>query len=156
MGDEVKYQSVLRDILHILVDRAASSAVATGQFDQGVRMGNFEAVATILNALQTFGIVPADVDMDGFDSFSMLANVPRAKSCPLTDGPVKLLCRSCNQPVIATADYYEVQEQMHWLCFHFEFEHEGDPDVPCGDPSCPWGRIQELEEVVRAGATRSM
>ena len=25
---------------------------------------------------------------------------------------------------------------MHWLCFHLEFEHPGDPDVACSDPSC--------------------
>ena len=27
---------------------------------------------------------------------------------------------------------------MHWVCFHYEFEHDGvDPDLACGDPSCP-------------------
>jgi hypothetical protein len=30
---------------------------------------------------------------------------------------------------------------MHWLCFHLEFEHIGDADVACGDPSCPWFHI---------------
>jgi hypothetical protein len=32
--------------------------------------------------------------------------------------------------------YAEVFEKMHWLCFHLEYEHPGDPDAPCGDPSC--------------------
>jgi hypothetical protein len=32
---------------------------------------------------------------------------------------------------------YDVFERMHWVCFHFEFEHRGDPDAPCSDPSCP-------------------
>jgi hypothetical protein len=27
-------------------------------------------------------------------------------------------------------------EQMHSLCFHLEFEHHGDPDESCWDPSC--------------------
>jgi len=39
-----------------------------------------------------------------------------------------------------------------WLCFHLEFEHEGDPDVPCLDASCPWRRIQFYEAALsRAG-----
>jgi hypothetical protein len=78
MGDEVKYQSVLRDILHILVDRAQSRATAAGQFDQGVRMGNFEAVSAILNELETFGIDPAEVGMKGFDPMTMLKNPLKA------------------------------------------------------------------------------
>jgi len=44
--------------------------------------------------------------------------------------------------VVTTAEYYEVQEKMHWLCFHLEFEHSGDPDSPCNDPDCPWWRIE--------------
>ena len=39
------------------------------------------------------------------------------------------------------ADSYDLFEQMHWLCFHLEFEHEGDPDMACGDPSCLWWHI---------------
>jgi hypothetical protein len=32
-----------------------------------------------------------------------------------------------------------VFEQMHWVCFHYEFEHgdDRDPDQACRDPSCP-------------------
>ncbi|WP_051571559.1 hypothetical protein [Ruminiclostridium cellobioparum] len=42
-------------------------------------------------------------------------------------------------PVKKFFDEYEVFEQMHWLCFHLEFEHSNyDPDEPCDDPSCPW------------------
>ena len=41
-----------------------------------------------------------------------------------------------------SAGEYEVFERMHWLCFHLEFEHAGDPDAPCGDPSCPWWHIE--------------
>ena len=78
MGNEVKYQAVLRDVLHILVDRAASKTGALSQYDQGVRMGNFEAVSSILNELETFGIDPADVGMKGFDPMSMLKNPLKA------------------------------------------------------------------------------
>jgi hypothetical protein len=55
------------------------------------------------------------------------------------------ICKRCNLPVIENADQYEVFESMHWLCFHLEFEHEGDPDVACGDPSCPWWHIAALK-----------
>jgi hypothetical protein len=53
-----------------------------------------------------------------------------------------LICVRCGRPVESNADSYEVFEQMHWLCFHLEFEHEGDPDRPCGDPSCPWWHVE--------------
>jgi hypothetical protein len=43
---------------------------------------------------------------------------------------------------VKNAESFEVFERMHWLCFHLEFEHEGDPDEPCGDPSCPWWHIE--------------
>jgi hypothetical protein len=34
---------------------------------------------------------------------------------------------------------YEVLEGMHWVCFHYEFEHrdEYDVDLACKDPACP-------------------
>jgi hypothetical protein len=61
------------------------------------------------------------------------------------------LCKRCNRPVVANTEQFDVFEQMHWLCFHLEFEHEGDPDRPCQDPSCPWWHIEvfkgKLEEM---------
>jgi hypothetical protein len=59
------------------------------------------------------------------------------------------LCKRCNQPVIVNAECYDVFEQMHWLCFHFEFEHDGDPDKACGDPGCPWWHIDVYKEKLR-------
>jgi hypothetical protein len=56
------------------------------------------------------------------------------------------ICKRCKQPVLANADSYDVFEQMHWLCFHLEFEHEGDPDKACSDPSCPWWHIEVFKE----------
>lgn len=52
------------------------------------------------------------------------------------DAPI---CRQCQRPVVASRDRYEVFERMHWLCFHYEFEHgdDVDPDQACQDPSCP-------------------
>lgn len=51
------------------------------------------------------------------------------------------ICRRCGNEVKNKTDY-ELFEQMHWLCFHFEYEHgDYDVDEPCDDPSCPWNRI---------------
>ncbi len=46
------------------------------------------------------------------------------------------ICRRCHRPA-ATADY-EVFERMHYVCFHYEFEH-GDVDVDqeCTAGGCP-------------------
>ncbi|MDP1849813.1 MAG: hypothetical protein Q8K79_18650 [Solirubrobacteraceae bacterium] len=60
------------------------------------------------------------------------------------------VCVRCNQPVVVNREMYEVFERMHWVCFHFEFEHgEHDPDVGCADPSCPMGatRINYLRDL---------
>jgi hypothetical protein len=52
------------------------------------------------------------------------------------------ICRKCGLPVKVNEEIYDVLENMHWICFHLEFEHgEHDPDEPCDDPSCPWNRI---------------
>ena len=59
------------------------------------------------------------------------------------------LCRRCGQAVLVSADSYDVFEGMHWLCFHLEFEHEGDPDRACSDPGCPWWHIDVYRERLR-------
>ena len=56
------------------------------------------------------------------------------------------LCKRCNRPVTVNVENYDVFEQMHWLCFHLEYEHDSDPDKACGDPSCPWWRIDVLKQ----------
>jgi hypothetical protein len=52
------------------------------------------------------------------------------------------ICVSCGEPVVKNAESYENFEKMHWLCFHLAFEHSGDADIPCDDPSCPWWHIE--------------
>ena len=42
----------------------------------------------------------------------------------------------------ASRDHYETFERMHYMCFHYEFEHgsadaDADPDEDCGVPGCP-------------------
>jgi hypothetical protein len=58
----------------------------------------------------------------------------------------ELTCRRCGRPVVASADRYDVFEQMHYVCFHYEYEHgDTDPDEECpttGCPSAPVGPAQ--------------
>ena len=52
----------------------------------------------------------------------------------MNDAP---LCVRCGRAVVRNRDSYDLFEKMHWSCFHYEFEHEGDPDVACPDLACP-------------------
>ena len=53
-----------------------------------------------------------------------------------------VLCRRCNRPVIASREHYEVFEQMHYVCFHYEFEHDpADVDNECSAGGCPSRRV---------------
>lgn len=49
-----------------------------------------------------------------------------------------LICVRCNRPVGVEAARYEVFERMHYVCFHYEFEHDPvDPDEECSAGGCP-------------------
>ncbi len=49
-----------------------------------------------------------------------------------------LVCRSCGHQVLVGAGQFEVFEQMHYLCFHYQFEHGAvDVDEECGAGGCP-------------------
>ena len=56
----------------------------------------------------------------------------------MSDSEVRL-CARCQRPVTSELmGSYEALENMHWVCFHYEFEHgEVDVDRACTDPSCP-------------------
>jgi len=58
----------------------------------------------------------------------------------------KKICKRCKQPITVNANNYDIFEQMHWLCFHLEYEHGDDPDKACGDPSCPWWLIDLFKD----------
>lgn len=61
---------------------------------------------------------------------------------PVAPEPDPPLCRRCNRPVVRSRETYEVYERMHYVCFHYEFEHDDyDPDAACRDPSCPSRQI---------------
>ena len=44
---------------------------------------------------------------------------------------------------------YDVFEQMHYVCFHYQFEHRGDPDVECDAGGCPAAGIHHAARFVR-------
>lgn len=47
-------------------------------------------------------------------------------------------CKRCHRPVAEAAYDYAVMEEMHYVCFHYEFEHgTTDVDVDCRLPGCP-------------------
>ncbi|MCC2316053.1 hypothetical protein [Cellulomonas xiejunii] len=71
------------------------------------------------------------------------------------------VCRRCGGEVVANAESFDVFEQMHYTCFHYEFEHAGDPDIECTAGGCPaagisvaslHGRIGDIE-MASAGNT---
>ena len=52
------------------------------------------------------------------------------------------VCRRCGASVVVSASQFDVFEQMHYLCFHFEFEHGAyDPDEECTVGGCPSASI---------------
>jgi hypothetical protein len=55
----------------------------------------------------------------------------------MADLPPKLLCARCDREVVDARESYEVFERMHYVCFHFEFEHDTDPDIGCEAMGCP-------------------
>jgi hypothetical protein len=59
------------------------------------------------------------------------------------------VCRRCGLPVEANAEDYDIFEQMHYVCFHFEFEHRGDPDVECPAGGCPAAGIRVPSRFLR-------
>jgi hypothetical protein len=56
----------------------------------------------------------------------------------MTSSDADQLCRRCGRPVRANSDDYATFERMHYVCFHYEFEHDPvDPDEECGAGGCP-------------------
>lgn len=54
----------------------------------------------------------------------------------------ELTCLRCGGSVRNADDARSMFEQMHYVCFHYEFEHgEQDVDFDCGSPGCPSGML---------------
>lgn len=60
-------------------------------------------------------------------------------------------CVRCDRPVRVSRDQFQVFERMHYVCFHYEFEHDpADPDEECRAGGCPsaslaGGRVQVID-----------
>jgi len=64
------------------------------------------------------------------------------------------MCRRCDRPVRVSRADYETFERMHYVCFHYEFEHDpADPDEECTAGGCPSGALNTSEECDRLIAT---
>lgn len=75
-------------------------------------------------------------------------NVRDATPAQAAAGPTA--CVRCSRPIeVDPALSRDVFEGMHWRCFHLEFEHPGDPDLPCTDPGCDVWRLQVYEQKLR-------
>jgi hypothetical protein len=60
------------------------------------------------------------------------------KNRHVADESVAPICRRCGRPVAVSRNQYDVFEGMHYVCFHYEFEHHPvDPDEECGAGGCP-------------------
>ena len=54
----------------------------------------------------------------------------------------ELTCVRCGRPVRQNRDSFEIFERMHYVCFHYEFEHDPfDPDEECDAGGCPSSRL---------------
>ncbi len=61
-------------------------------------------------------------------------------------------CVRCGRPIEVNRDLAaERFRHMHWLCFHLEFEHAGDPDAPCVHFSCHVARPEIYAQALRDG-----
>jgi len=56
------------------------------------------------------------------------------------------LCIHCNKPVVFSKKDYEIYYHMHYICYHFIYEHNVDQDEACRAPSCPLLRIKIYEQ----------
>lgn len=81
----------------------------------------------------------------------LLAGAPWRRTPTIAStAPAADACRRCGRRIEENAANAGVFEGMHWLCFHLEFEHNADPDVPCSDfARCPWWTIAHLERKVK-------
>jgi len=85
------------------------------------------------------------------------ALITRARRPPLSSRPegapddANPNCKRCGRRIeVDPGLSVGALEGMHWLCFHLEYEHSTDPDLPCTDFSgCPWWTIRYYEERLR-------
>ena len=55
------------------------------------------------------------------------------------------MCRVCGKPVAVSGEFGEPTD-VHLICYHFAFEHDADPDQPCGKINCLQFILQAYKE----------
>lgn len=61
-----------------------------------------------------------------------------------------LTCARCRRAVRVSSDRFEVFERMHYVCFHYEFEHDPfDPDEECNAGGCPSAHLDSPPRQLR-------
>ena len=73
MNHRIDYLIAIEQTIKALIEASASSSGAN-QYDEGVRMGYFQAVSIMLNELETMGISMDEINLDGFNPESMLSH----------------------------------------------------------------------------------
>ncbi|WP_189668819.1 DUF7660 family protein [Promicromonospora soli] len=69
---------------------------------------------------------------------------------------MELMCRRSHRPVRVSAAQFDVFEQMHYVCFHYEFEHDAfDVDEECSAGGCPSATIATGRGIV-IGTARAL
>ena len=56
------------------------------------------------------------------------------------------LCRVCGKPVGTIRDDFGDPPDVHIICRHFAFEHDGNPDEPCASINCPQFLLQTYRQ----------
>lgn len=84
-------------------------------------------------------------------SLARALRAPSSRDSPDTPANGAPKCKRCGRQIVVDPELSAgALEGMHWLCFHLEYEHDTDPDVPCGDiAGCPWWTIRYYEERLR-------
>jgi hypothetical protein len=58
-------------------------------------------------------------------------------------------CRLCGRPLGTSRLDAEEASDTHWMCYHFAYEHDADPDQPCSDVTCPLRQNEIFRECLR-------
>jgi hypothetical protein len=88
-------------------------------------------------------------------SQALLSKYPAFENALVTTAKDNLLCRRCGCAVAVSAAHFETFERMHYVCFHYEFEHgEVDPDRECTAGGCPSGALGGGRDTVAATSKR--
>lgn len=81
---------------------------------------------------------------DQYPAFSLALSGMITAMSTSPDAP---LCRRCSRPVEVSRSQFEVFEQMHYVCFHYEFEHDPvDTDEECFAGGCPSAAVNPRPE----------